>query len=400
MYSHCIFCSADLQRNDSIEEFPVGRGLAFDSDRGRLWAVCRACGRWNLAPIEERWEATETAEKLFRESRLRVHSENIGLAKLRDGTRLIRVGRALPGELAAWRYGDQLVRRRRQYLWGSAAATGAVLVVVGGMWAAGTIAVASSLINVGNMAWQHRQGRRLVHHLDARESPTGEELWLRRSQLHGARVRTDEAGEVALVLPEAIVPEPGRRSDPEAWKLVLRGKQAESVLARAMVVANSKGARGSDVGRAVDLLARAGSPAEYLRGVAERDSGLAIERVATFGRRRNLPADRRPVTERVSTFWRNFAGTFRGERMPYRKVSAAELDQLSANTMSNLTAEDRRNALRRPESLALEMALHDEAERRALQGELKLLEVAWREAEEIAAIADALPDDPLQRLRR
>jgi hypothetical protein len=40
--------------------------------------------------------------------------------------------------------------------------------------------------------------------------------------------------------------------------------------------------------------------------------------------------------------------------------------------------------------LALEMAAHEDAERRALDGELAELEAAWREAEEIAAIADAM----------
>ena len=40
--------------------------------------------------------------------------------------------------------------------------------------------------------------------------------------------------------------------------------------------------------------------------------------------------------------------------------------------------------------LALEMAAHEETERRALEGELEDLEAAWREADEIAAIADAL----------
>jgi hypothetical protein len=43
-----------------------------------------------------------------------------------------------------------------------------------------------------------------------------------------------------------------------------------------------------------------------------------------------------------------------------------------------------------PTKLALEMALHEEAERRALEGELWLLEQAWKEAEEIAAISDDL----------
>ncbi|MXX56163.1 MAG: hypothetical protein F4Z44_10340 [Gemmatimonadetes bacterium] len=44
----------------------------------------------------------------------------------------------------------------------------------------------------------------------------------------------------------------------------------------------------------------------------------------------------------------------------------------------------------KPTRLALEMALNEEQERRALEGELAQLEAAWREAEEIAAIADNL----------
>ena len=43
-----------------------------------------------------------------------------------------------------------------------------------------------------------------------------------------------------------------------------------------------------------------------------------------------------------------------------------------------------------PTRLAVEMALHEEQERRALDGELKALEIAWLEAEQIAAIADDL----------
>jgi hypothetical protein len=54
--------------------------------------------------------------------------------------------------------------------------------------------------------------------------------------------------------------------------------------------------------------------------------------------------------------------------------------------------------------LALEMATHEESERRALEGELYVLEEAWKQADEIAAIADDmfLPqsvDDELARLK-
>jgi hypothetical protein len=47
-------------------------------------------------------------------------------------------------------------------------------------------------------------------------------------------------------------------------------------------------------------------------------------------------------------------------------------------------------ALDSVQRLALEMALHEEAERAALHGELAALEAAWREAEEIAGISDSL----------
>jgi len=46
------------------------------------------------------------------------------------------------------------------------------------------------------------------------------------------------------------------------------------------------------------------------------------------------------------------------------------------------------------------MISHEESERRALEGELYLLEDAWKEAEEIAAISDDmfLPEDIARRL--
>ena len=47
-----------------------------------------------------------------------------------------------------------------------------------------------------------------------------------------------------------------------------------------------------------------------------------------------------------------------------------------------------------PVALALEMALHEETERRAMEGELAMLEALWREAEAIAEIADRLPNGP------
>ncbi len=55
--------------------------------------------------------------------------------------------------------------------------------------------------------------------------------------------------------------------------------------------------------------------------------------------------------------------------------------------------------------LAMEMSLHEEDERRALEGELRVLEDRWREAEEIAAISDNMfiptaVDEKLKNLKR
>jgi hypothetical protein len=63
MYSTGLFWDRSLGSNEVVEEFPVGRRLAFDAAKGRLWVVCRKCERWNLSPLEGRWETIETGER-------------------------------------------------------------------------------------------------------------------------------------------------------------------------------------------------------------------------------------------------------------------------------------------------------------------------------------------------
>ncbi len=138
MYSTCIFCHTSLGANEAIEHFPVGRRLAFDAAKGRLWVVCKSCERWNLSPLDQRWEAIEECEKLFRDSRLRVSTDNIGLAKLKEGTTLIRIGDPQRPEMAAWRYGDQFQRRRKRH----------AAIVAGGVVAAGAVLIAGPAIGI------------------------------------------------------------------------------------------------------------------------------------------------------------------------------------------------------------------------------------------------------------
>ena len=100
MYSTCIFCNQSLGTNEAIEIFPIGRRISFDAAMGRLWVICRKCERWNLSPLEIRWEVIEECERLFRETRLRVTTDNIGMAKLSEGLELVR--RIRPKGGRAW----------------------------------------------------------------------------------------------------------------------------------------------------------------------------------------------------------------------------------------------------------------------------------------------------------
>jgi hypothetical protein len=77
--------------------------------------------------------------------------------------------------------------------------------------------------------------------------------------------------------------------------------------------------------------------------------------------------------------------------------SAEKILRIAAASGSALGDRAGRNptVIRPTDALVLEMALNEESERRALEGELAGLEAAWREAEEIAAIADSLPGEAM-----
>jgi hypothetical protein len=337
MYRNCIFCSAGFGRNEAVETFPVGRQLAFDSWRGRLWAVCQSCARWNLAPIEERWEAVEQAEKLFRDARLRVQSENVGLARLPDGTRLVRVGRVIPGELAAWRYGTQLLRRRRRYLVVTGIAVAGAAALYSGMAAMGAsiggLAIAASGFN-------RRREQRVLHQVPPDQDPSGAGAIIRHWHLAAMDLHSDRTGlGLQLRVRYAHLTRPPRllrhahRFDEDM--LVVTGDSARTLLGRAMVLVNRKGATTATLSEANRILAEAGSADRVLREAA-------------------------------------LGGAALGEHAGFSS-----------------------EVLRGPGALAVEMALNEQSERRALEGELAALEAAWREAEQIAAIADRLPGEAL-----
>jgi hypothetical protein len=311
MYSTCIFCHAALEANDTIEHFPVGRRLAFDAERGRLWVICRRCRQWNLTPTEERWEAIEECERFYRDTRVRVSTDQIGLARLPSGVELVRIGRPQRPEFAAWRYGDQLGRRRRAALVKVGIGLGALGAVVVGGVAAG--------VGIGSFGWLIGQmGERIVKGSPERvvarlPSPDAGEITVRGKHLsHLQLVRSRDARwELGVPHRKRIV--------------TLQGEGAVQALGKLLPQLNRFGGSRERVSEAVSLIERAADPLHFF-DVAARQA------------------------------------------MNHDKPKISALPEATR--------------------LALEMAAHEDSERRALEGELALLEQAWKEAEEVAAIAD------------
>ena len=336
MYATCLFCQKDLGRNESFETFPVGRRLAFDAAKGRLWVVCSHCERWNLSPLEERWEAIEQAERYYRDSKRRVATDNIGLSKLRDGTTLVRIGEPLRPEFAAWRYGDQFGRRRRRQFAIAGAGLGALgVLVVGGVTAGVGIGGFGWLISRAGMGIVRGSGETVVATIKA---PNGDTLRVRRRHLLETTIEPGAHEPLAVNLRYA------------GGQTYFEGAQAMHVASRIIPAANRFGGSKQNVASAVDQIEHEGSAEAFLERLASvaaittRPSGTSLTRRQRRFRRWSNSGD-----------WNT--GIF------------------AMNTVQRL---------------ALEMALHEEAERAAMEGELQTLEAAWREAEEIAGIADSL----------
>ena len=190
MFTTCLFCNKPLGSNEVIETFPVGRRLAFDAARGRLWVVCRKCERWNLTPLEERWEAVEDCERIFRATRVRVSTENIGLARHPEGLTLVRIGEPLRPEFAAWRYGDQFGRRRRKVaVYGGVVVAAATGLAVGGLVAGAAISTVLLPFQVMQFYLEEQERRALEG-----------ELWLLEQAWR-------DAEELAAISDDLLLPE-------------------------------------------------------------------------------------------------------------------------------------------------------------------------------------------------
>ncbi len=362
MLTRCLFCHRDLPSNEGVEHFPVGRRVAFDPVRGRLWAVCPACRRWNLAPMEERWEALEELEKAVKDrARLLSQTDNIALLRTPE-LEIVRVGRANLTEEAWWRYGIELVKRRRTFQLISAAGMGIFVAImaggaaagagmVGGWWGMSGLArqlpKLSRRLKFGGTAWRGRAvcprcGGELTS-LSFKErgalatSDTGDGLALHQRCLRRER----ETGRLAL--------SSARLARAERWPDPADGRRAR--------IAERKRRRYPELP----------PPAE--------GTGFLITGVEAEHLLRRILA------------YQNYAG---GKEAQVRDATALILQAGSAPSLARgLVAPGRRLAtIDTTSAIALEIAVNEDRERRLLELELAELEQRWREEEEIAAIVD------------
>ncbi len=358
MFTTCFFCAATLPRNDIIEATPIGRRLAFNERTGRLWVVCRACDRWNLVPMHERWEGVESCERLFRASRTHVATGEISLARAAGGIDLIRIGAPLRPEFAAWRYGDQFGRRRRRQIALAALAVPATAAAIaaGASFFGGAILTTVVLHTLRRRLLEpgYRLGGDAVHGRPSTvvarvRDESGAVLRVERQDARSTRMLRPEltGGSFALVLHHHSEKLPGGMGLPwyPSSETVLTGSAAVRAAQQLLPAVNRFGSTKERVSDAVSLIESSGGPDRVLHSLASRRGQRSID-------------------------WSE----------GYALDEAAPEHERSRSLVYLPPAE----------RLALEMALHEESERRAMDGELAALEAAWREAEEIARIADAL----------
>jgi hypothetical protein len=256
MFSRCIFCHAHFPENRSLEHLRRGRRIAFDPARGRLWTVCGACARWTLAPIEERWEALEELDRLATDrARLLSSTHNVALLRTEE---LVRVGRAERAEEAWWRYGRELLgRRRRSHVLagvefaasiGLMAATGGFGIGVGG----GLLPRAARWFRFGSVAAYARS-----------QCPACGVVSMDVGFEHLGALRVvpgRDEGEIAL-LRDCFCNGPG-------CGFLVTGPAAHHALRRSLAYLNFGGASEVQVRQATDAIERAGSAEALVRRLA------------------------------------------------------------------------------------------------------------------------------------
>lgn len=285
----CLFCGAALPGNDVLEHLPNARRVAFDAARGRLWVICDGCGRWNLRPIETRWEAVEELERLTRDrGRLLTQTDNIGLIEV-GRLRVVRVGRAERREEAWWRYGEELLERDRRAR--RTELRGRIMDAV----------IMAGLIGIPLWSWRdqtvwvERQRRRQLgaYALDAPlqcERCGRRQKGIRFADLGSLRLLGSEPSNLTLW---DWCDRCGRAADEAGYRVT--GPAALHALRRGLAWANFRGAPQGRIDEAAQLVERAGTTEAMLArldgshlGVLVPATSLALEMGLAEAREREL----------------------------------------------------------------------------------------------------------------
>ena len=277
LFTYCLVCHTPFSANEELEHFPTSMRVAYDPERGRLWAVCRSCKRWSLAPIEERWDALEELEKVVTDrSRLLSQTDNVALLRV-GHLDVVRVGRANLTEEAWWRYGRELTERATKHKKLMFIGTAAAGAAIAGGWATGGIGwlgawflwenapdrvtEAARWLRFGSSAWRGR-------HDCAR---CGHQFRSLAYRDRGGLILTAgrDPGDSLAVTQRCPV-----CGDLREGGLRLEGKEGEHVSRRLLAYHHHTGATEGRVRSATRLIQEAGSPHDLTRIVVKQGRRL------------------------------------------------------------------------------------------------------------------------------
>jgi hypothetical protein len=298
MFKTCAFCNAAFDSDGGPSGLGVGRRLAFDEWRGRLWVVCSKCSRWNLTPLDDRLERIDAVARAARDGGQTVAAtQQVALIRWQRYD-FVRVGKPLRVELSTWRYGERLRTRQRERMKVVVPLTVAAV----GLGIAANVAAGGGL---GVFVWNlhHLVNRMYVGIVGNRkialtEPPIcancGSLMQLRARHVQHARVVPDAHAEVAVVLscPKC------RREGAQ-----LTGGDAVQVLRQGLTYLNitrSGRQRAEDAARVVDQV---GGPDRLLHDVARREltlRSLRPERRLAL----EMAVDERAEVEELERQWR------------------------------------------------------------------------------------------------
>lgn len=298
MYATCAFCSAKFDGDGGPSGLGIGRRLAFDEWKGRLWVVCTKCARWNLTPLDDRLERIEALARVARDGRLLASTEQVSLVRWQHYD-LVRVGKPPRIEMAGWRYGERMRARSRE----RAKVVVPLTLAAIGLGIAANVAAGGSLgvvvWNVGRLADSVYVGLVGRRRLNLIEPPIcdhcGAVLELKAKHILHARVIPDAHHDLGVLL---SCP----RCRHEA--ALLTGADAQAALRQGLTYLNIQRAnrrKADDAARVVDA---AGGADRLIQDIARREltlRSLRPERQLAL----EMAVDERAEVQELERQWRD-----------------------------------------------------------------------------------------------